>query len=196
MKNWGWGNNLFRLDAEKRKAIIEKFSISGDLFDALSKHYNRIKEGMKKQYLAHMIRTMEIQLQGLTENPFFKITVTPMPSASKDLNIACASYQKNCFFSIYYPAHLDDKQLRVCLAHELGHLYLIEYANNALKNVNFNEKSDTEPLSTIFGILAILDKNDFYATVKGKRLMHKTWEDILKDFELLNKRKKQEYNIS
>ena len=187
---------MFKLDDEKKKEIIEKFCVKEAVFDALSAHYGKIKKGMKKQYLAHMIRTMEIQLQELTKNPFFKITVTPMPSANKDLNIACASYQKNCFFSVYYPPHLNDRQLRVCLAHELGHLYLIEYANHILENADFNENTDIEPLSTVFGILAILDKNDFYATVKSKHLMHTTWDEMLQDFILLNNRKKQTYNVS
>lgn len=187
---------MFKLDDDKKKQIMNTFSVDEDIFDALNTHYAKIKDGMKKQYLAHMIRTMEVQLQELTQNPFFKITVTPMPSASKDLNIACASYQKNCFFSIYYPPHLDDRQLRVCLAHELGHLYLIEYANHVLENANFNENTDIEPLSTVFGILAILDKNDFYATIKEKHLMHKNWDDLLLDFALLNNRSQKIYNIS
>lgn len=165
-------------------------------FDMLNQVYTKIKEGMKEQYLAHMIRTMEIQLQELTKNPFFKIIVTPMPSASADLKVACASYQKNCFFSIYYPAHLEEKKLRVCLAHELGHLYLIEYANHLLENAPFDEGTDTEPLSSVFGILAILDKNDFYATIQNKKLIHKSWNDLLRDFKALNNRNKKIYNQS
>ena len=91
---------------------------------------------------------------------------------------------------------MDDIHLRVCLAHELGHLYLIEYLNNIDKTANYTEKTRTEPLSSIFGIMAILDKNKFYANLDEKKLLHQTWKDVVKDFKLLENRNKGIYNKS
>jgi Zn-dependent peptidase ImmA (M78 family) len=45
---------------------------------------------------------------------------------SKELGIARAQYYRNRCFAIYYHPNIDEKQLRVLLAHELGHLFLID----------------------------------------------------------------------
>ncbi|QKS91157.1 hypothetical protein [Treponema phagedenis] len=73
---------------------------------------------------------------------------------------------------------------------------MIEYINSIDKNANLTEKTNMEPLSTVFGILAILDKNDFYSTISDKQLLHKTWEDVLADFKQLQNRNNGIDNIS
>lgn len=186
---------MFEIDEVKIKKIAEEFSIEEETVALLAKEYETIQKGMKKQYLAHIIRTMEIQLQDITKNPMFKITVKPLPLTEGNMS-ARAQYQPGRFFSIGYPENMDDIQLRVCLAHELGHLYLVEYINNLSKEVRVDEKTNIEPLSTVFGIFAILDKNNFYSTLPERKLLHKTWESILEDFKLLANRNKKIYNIS
>ena len=159
----------------------------GKGYDGAQLSYNGSKAGVTVGY--GQFNTSDYGTAFTERNAFFA-------KGSADLKVACASYQKNCFFSIYYPAHLEEKKLRVCLAHELGHLYLIEYANHLLENAPFDEGTDTEPLSSVFGILAILDKNDFYATIQNKKLIHKSWNDLLRDFKALNNRNKKIYNQS
>lgn len=185
----------FDLNEQKRQKIADCFSVKKDMVKKLENYYDKIRKGMKKQYLAHIIRTMEIELQELTGNPMFKIIVDPLPISDANFP-ARAQYQKNNFFWIGYPEHMDDIHLRVCLAHELGHLYLIEYLNNIDKTANYTEKTKTEPLSSIFGIMAILDKNKFYANLDEKKLLHQTWKDVVKDFKLLENRNKDIYNKS
>ena len=186
---------MFKINDKKLNYIAKEFGIELEHVQILYDAYKQIHDGMKGQYLAHIIRTMEVKLQDLTHNPLFKIVIEPIPVADRIIT-ARAQYQKNNFFLISYPAHLDDIQLRVYLAHELGHLYLIECLNHAVKDANFTEDTKTEPLSTVFGIFAILDKNDFYATISEKQLLHKTWEDVIKDFKLLANRNKEIYNKS
>ncbi|MGP1602533.1 ImmA/IrrE family metallo-endopeptidase [Treponema sp.] len=186
---------VFKINEEKIETIAKELKVDKDVVALLSKHYTKIQNGMKEQYLAHIIRTMEVQLQELTENQMFKIIVDPVPLSDTNFT-ARAQYQQGQFFWICYPSHLDDIQLRVYLAHELGHLYLVEYINNIDKTANLTEKSNMEPLSTVFGILAILDKNDFYSTISKKKLLHKTWESVIDDFKQLAKKNKGLYNIS
>jgi hypothetical protein len=70
------------------------------------------------------------------------------------------------------------------LAHELGHLFLVEFFNSVLKDSKFDEKSEIEPMSTMLGIFTILDKNEFYHN-KTVPFKHKTPEEVLRDFRLL-----------
>lgn len=186
---------MFKIDEEKLNYIAKEFDIEVKYVQGLYNEYTKIHDGMKEQYLAHITRTMEVQLQKLTGNPLFKIVIEPITVANT-IFTARAQYQKNHFFLISYPSHLNDIQLRVYLAHELGHLYLIEFLNNVVEGVNLTENSKTEPLSTLFGIFAILDKNDFYATLKERQLLHKTWQAVIEDFKLLANRNKDIYNIS
>ena len=50
-----------------------------------------------------------------------------------------------------------------------------------LHNTEFNITT-VEPLSSIFGIFTISDKNSFYANVLQSGRNHKDWESILNDF--------------
>lgn len=194
-KTGAWSAVMFKIDEEKLNYIAKEFDIEVKYVQGLYNEYTKIHDGMKEQYLAHITRTMEVQLQKLTGNPLFKIVIEPITVANT-IFTARAQYQKNHFFLISYPSHLNDIQLRVYLAHELGHLYLIEFLNNVVEGVNLTENSKTEPLSTLFGIFAILDKNDFYATLKERQLLHKTWKAVIDDFKLLANRNKGIFNNS
>jgi hypothetical protein len=49
-----------------------------------------------------------------------------------------------------------------------------------------SRKEITEPLSSVFGIFTISDKNDFYANAHESGRNHENWEAILKDFLALS----------
>lgn len=70
---------VFKINEEKIETIAKELKVDKDVVALLSKHYTKIQNGMKEQYLAHIIRTMEVQLQELTENQMFKIIVDPVP---------------------------------------------------------------------------------------------------------------------
>ena len=59
----------------------------------------------------------------------------------------------------------------------------------------YDEKTMTEPLSTILGIFTILDKNEFYHN-KTTPFKHRSPEEVLKDFSLLKNRAFNKLNIS
>ena len=184
----------FKLNGEKISLISKSFAISEDVVKTLYDVYQQIQDNLSEQYLAHIIRTMEKQLREITGNYLFQITVDKMKEPSSMAGAGCASYVKGCYFSICYDPNMEEKQLRVCIAHELGHLYLIEYLNN--KGFNFDEKSLIEPLSSIFGVFAMMDKNDFYHNIKDKKLMHASCKALIDDFILMNNRDKVIVNMS
>lgn len=184
------------------------FTITDEIVTKIAKQYNTTKEqvegwqrfyevfavDMRQQYLAHMIRTMEERLRRISGNEMFRIVCSPVDADSKKLGIARAQYYKNRYFAIYYHPRTDEKQLRILLAHELGHLFIIEMLNSTL-DMQYNESTQIEPTATIFGIFAIFDKNEFYHN-KTAPFKHKTPEDILDGFSLLHNRDNDVLNTS
>ncbi len=86
-------------------------------------------------------------------------------------------------FVIFYPPELPEKDLRVRLAHELGHLFLFA----SLENKKIDKRilvyeGTTEPFSSVFGIFTISDKNRFYANALESDRNHENWDSILSDF--------------
>ena len=176
----------FEITDEKIKAISQRFSVGEDTVRLVHRVFSNVISGVKNQYLAHIIRCMEAYIRKKTNNPFFQINSSPMDPDSPMLNVGCAQYFPKQFFTVFFHPKMDDKQLRVCLAHELGHLFMIELVNENKTDGEplLDEKALTEPLSSIFGIFTITDKNDFYKD-RGYRLNHKSWDDIVNDFFLL-----------
>jgi Zn-dependent peptidase ImmA (M78 family) len=76
---------------------------------------------------------------------------------------------------------------RINIAHELGHLYLLAryYAETGKEN-DPNLERTTEPLSSIFGLFTISDKNHFYENLASSGRNHTEWQSILEDFKNLN----------
>jgi hypothetical protein len=176
----------FSITLEIILAISKQFSVSEEIVKTLHLFFNNIIKGIKGQYLAHIIRTMEERLRRFPGNEMFRIECSPVDSKEKRLGIASSHYYKGRYFSIFYHPNTEDKQLRIMLAHELGHLFLIEYFNATQETKEYDKTSQTEPLSSILGIFIIFDKNDFYYN-KTATFKHKSTKAILDDFKLLRK---------
>jgi len=174
--------------------IAKQCNMPKEFVTSLRNFYRDFVGDMKQQYLAHIIRTMEERIRTASGNAMFRIVCSPVDRTSKELGIARAQYYKNRYFAIYYHPNTDEKQLRVLLAHELGHLFLIEMVNSTYSK-QYSEKAIIEPASTVFGILAIFDKNEFYYN-KTAPFKHKSPDDVLKDFSLLHNHNNSNLNIS
>jgi Zn-dependent peptidase ImmA (M78 family) len=185
---------IFEATPEIRKSIAEEYNVALELVDGVYRLYETIKSLMTEQYLAHVIRTMETKLREITGNPMFQIRCNASDPDSKELGVTCAIYQPSEFFSMLYHPKMDKKQLRIYLAHELGHLFLIEFFNVSFHQ-NYNKDTETEPLCSIFGIFAMLDKNDFYHS-KTAPFKHNSPDDIFNDFKQLKNRKSGRFNVS
>ena len=149
---------------------------------------------MKRHYLAHIIRTMEERLRAIPGNEMFRIICSPVEERSKNIGISSAHYYRGRYFAIYYHPNTVEKQLRIMLAHELGHLFMVEFLN-ANSAGQFTNDSMIEPISTILGIFIILDKNEFYHN-KTAPFKHTSPEEVLNDFKLLKNRDAQKFNVS
>ena len=78
-----------------------------------------------------------------------------------------------------YNNTLEDKEKRLLIAHELGHLYM-KYVSTK------KTEKELEKVVTAFSILAILDKDDFYRN-RSKALISKGIGEILSNVERLFK---------
>jgi Zn-dependent peptidase ImmA (M78 family) len=184
----------FCVTDEVESKIADLFDVPKERVKDLNDFYKTIANDMKRQCLSHVIRTMEEILRKLPGNEMFQIICSPIDENSKNLGIASAHYYKGRYFAIFYHQKTDEKQLRIMLAHELGHLFLVELYNSYF-NAQNDEQTLIEPVSTILGIFIILDKNEFYHN-KTAPFKHNCLEDVLKDFSLLKNRDEGKFNIS
>jgi hypothetical protein len=173
----------FEVTEEKLKIISGQFNIPLVTVNAVYNIFAKVISGVKNQYLAHIIRCMEAYCRKQTKNPMFQINCYPLDPASPILNVGCAQYFPKKFFTVFFHPRMEEKQLRVCLAHELGHLFIVELLNEteAEAGKSYDQTTLTEPISSIFGVFTIMDKNDFYQD-HGRLLNHHSWDDIVKDF--------------
>lgn len=107
----------------------------------------------------------------------FPILLKPFPIKNKKKAL---SYDiKTGGAIILYDITIKDIQKRLLIAHELGHLYL-KYVST------IKDKKELEKIVTVFGILAILDKDDFYKN-RTKDLISKSIYEILSNARVLFK---------
>jgi len=179
----------FEVTEDKLKAISEQFEVKIDTVRNVHRIFTRVLSEVKHQYLAHIIRCMETYFRKQTGNPMFQINCYPLDPESPLINVGCAQYFPKKFFTVFFHPKMEEIQLRVCLAHELGHLFLIELLNELRTETDevYDAKTLTEPLSSIFGVFTIMDKNDFYEA-HGRKLNHHSWEKIVQDFAFLQNR--------
>jgi hypothetical protein len=173
----------FSVADEKITHISTQFHMAKPHVELVHRLFSRVISGVKNQYLAHVIRCMETCIRKQTGNPMFQINAFPIDPDSPVLNVGSAQYYPKRYFSIFFHPRMDERQLRICLAHELGHLFIIELLNeNATDGSEpFDKTTVTEPLSSIFGIFTIMDKNLFYKE-KALDFNHHSWEEIVQAF--------------
>ena len=180
--------NNFRMDSIKEKYISDSFEIKPKTINELYQKYTELNSLNQKQYLAHIMRSLEEYIRSTQNAPFFRITCKPSSNNSEIKGTGCASYKKKQSFNIVYDSQLNPKQARVVIAHELGHLFWITLSERDYADIH-------EPLSSIFGIFTIMDKNEFYAN-KATQFQHDTWQHIVEDFKQLKNSLDGKLNIS
>jgi hypothetical protein len=83
---------------------------------------------------------------------------------------------------IYFNPKLPERTIRALIAHELGHLFLQAMYDIADGKYVSKYASTTEPLSSVFGVFTISDKNKCYQRVACSDRNHPSWQAILDDF--------------
>lgn len=180
------GSNQVRIRAEIENLIGENFSTSASAIKACADSYNKIISQSPYEYLAHLIRTMEIFVRNQKNKDYFRITVTPNNSSTGIADLAWAAYSGDWYsFDIYYDEKLDPVLKRVAIAHELGHLFYDVICET-------QEPFDRETLSTLFGITAMLHKYQ----CKTDAPLYSSEEALVSKFKLLQNRTEGKENIS
>lgn len=180
------GSNQVKIRAEIETLISNEFSASSTAIKACAESYNKILSKSPYEYLAHLIRTMEIFVRNQKSKDYFRITVTPNDSSTGIADLAWAAYSGDWYsFDIYYDEKLDPVQKRVAIAHELGHLFYDVISENP-------NQPDRETLSTLFGIAAMLHKYQCKSDVP----LYSSEEDLIAKFKLLQNRATGTINTS
>lgn len=170
--------NEFKLTPKRKQEIAEAFSTDREIVTILEKVHNDL--AITEQYLAHVIRAMESYMRKITGNQFFCIFCEP---SLDGLGMGSAQYFHEPFFVIHFDRTMAVKDLRVYLAHELGHLFIIVIVNDKrAPRARLNINDNAEPLSSLFGILTMADKNNFYRNIKNSTWNHRSWDEMAEAF--------------
>ena len=164
---------LFAVTETVLRDLAKKLRVPVALVKEINNYFQKtfLRDELENQYLAHLIRSMESVLREKTNNWFFQILVQKLPEDDPKLAVGTGQYQKDRFFVVYYHPRMDQKQLRVSLAHELGHLFLTAIFGQD------KPKKETEGLASTFGCLAIIDKNQLYQD-RCKNFLHPMFQAL------------------
>ena len=177
--------NEFKITSERKQEIANAFQMNIEIVDLLENVYSDLY--ITNQYLAHVIRSMEAYLRSTTGNQLFRIVCEP---SLEGMDMGSAQYFYKRFFVVHFNPAMPEKELRVYLAHELGHLFIIAIVNEGNDpRKRLDEDTDTEPLSSIFGIFTMAGKNDFYRNIKDSSLNHSSWKEMIESFLSLKVKK-------
>jgi len=179
-------NNEFVITDERLTRIAKEFRVSRESVVKLHTEFEKLKIQIKDHYLAHISRVMETFFKEKTGNREFVIECKPFRINAPGQRGAASFYHRFQRFSIKYDSTLPERERRINIAHELGHLYLLAryYAETGKESAPKLEDT-TEPLSSIFGLFTISDKNHFYETLSASGRNHEDWQSILDDFKKL-----------
>ena len=183
-------NDEFKIDNTKLDDISRELSIDKHLVEIVYKAYMGFSPFLQKQYLAHVMRGIECYFRKEMKNDRFIVICEPYKEFHAGQRQASASYyrprimirsrdKQNSSFIINYNDKLPEKKLRDYIAHEIGHLFLVATVDIARRQAI---RAGTEPLSSIFGIFTMSEKNDFYANFDVSIRNHKDWNELFESF--------------
>jgi len=161
------------MDADISAKISSEWSLSSETIRKYTSFYTEtIKPIIKSNYLSHLVTTVENMvndrrmrdflneiagaekenLRGLLASRTFRlysIIIEPMNLKRR----ATTRYHPSGAI-IYYNSCYEEKDIRILIAHEIGHIVNKELLNNT---------EDTEQTANLFAYIAMYDKNKFYA---------------------------------
>ena len=177
----------FLITEERLNKIAESFKTNIETVRLIHRDFSIIEDQIKGQRLAHISRVLEEDMKERTGNPRFIIKYIPYKIRTSRMRGSMSTRSSDCF-KIFFDNTLTEKDIRVNISHELGHLYLSErYKMSEEPKADLSKKVEvtTEPLSSIFGLFVISNKNHFYANLDPEGHRHTDWDSILKDFKNL-----------
>jgi len=180
-------SNEFEITGKRLDRIADTFHVSREAVDKLYGEFEKLRVQIKDHYLAHISRVLEVYFKEKTGNKEFFIECKPFRVNAPGQRGAVSFYRRFRRFTVNYDSTLPERERRINIAHELGHLYLLAryYAETGNE---YNQKLEitTEPLSSIFGLFTISDKNNFYENLTASGRNHADWQSILDDFKKIS----------
>jgi len=180
-------SNEFVITDDRLNLIADTFHVSRETVDKLFAEFEKLRVQIKDHYLAHISRVLEAFFKEKTGNKEFFIECKPFRVNAPGQRGAASFYHRFRRFAIYYDSTLPERERRINIAHELGHLYLLaRYYAETGNEYNPKLEATTEPLSSVFGLFTISDKNNFYENLASSGRNHADWQSILNDFKKLS----------
>jgi Zn-dependent peptidase ImmA (M78 family) len=174
----------FKIDSAKITKISSAFGVDEKTVQMLHQSYQQFSPYLQGQFLAHVMRGIECYFRKALKNDRFIVICEPYKNFVKGQKQASADYYQGNKFVIYYNKDIQlEKVLRDYIAHEIGHLFWLATIDAMKKDKRKNMYTGSmEPLSSIFGVFAMSEKDDFYATYDVSARNHKDWQEILTSF--------------
>jgi hypothetical protein len=192
-------NNEFKIDNAKIEQISSAFNLEKKTVEIIYKAYCGFSSNLQSQFLAHVMRGIECYFRKRMKNNRFIVICEPYGEFHAGQRQASSYYyhpkkvirnydKQNSSFIINYNKNLSERELRDHLSHEIGHLFWVATLDmiEAIKK-DINSDTITEPLSSIFGIFTMAEKNDFYANYDISLRNHKDWKELLASFLRMRK---------
>ena len=138
---------------EAYQALIEYLNNdkAKDLLEKLDRIFcSEIKPKLQNKYLAHFVAVLQDIVAEKVDNPLFRIVLVP----SSKISLSSSEYDVRNSFTVHYPVAADDRELdeklvRIYIAHELGHLYAHVLLNSSDFYTEVLDKNErTEIIST------------------------------------------------
>jgi len=189
-------NNEFQIDDARIEQISLAFNIEKRMVESLYDAYCSFSKNLQGQFLAHVMRGIECYFRKRMKNNRFIVICEPYKEGEfhpgQKQAVACYYHptsvirgydRKSTSFIINYNKNLPEKELRDYISHEIGHLFWVAILDMIeTKKTDVNSDTITEPLSSIFGIFTMSEKNDFYANYDISLRNHTNWQELLDFF--------------
>ncbi len=186
----------FKINQDRTKEIAKRFDVDPKLVKNVHDMYaNEIVPLLQDQYLAHLCRALEEFLRSKGESDSFTIRLKSIKRKSGfggRIQYIKEREDKTAQYMIHYYDQIEDLQKRIIISHELGHiLFAIIFKHQNDGKIDPNTIEHVEPLSSLLGFFALLDRSDFYKESSGT-FTHTSFEKLLSDFSLIHNGKHKE----
>ncbi|MDR2552705.1 MAG: ImmA/IrrE family metallo-endopeptidase [Treponema sp.] len=167
---------IFQLDDNQIRVISERFGLPPVNVRQIYNEYNeKINSLMAKQYLGHSIRAMEQFVYAEKGKRSFHVRCMDLPGCRVPVYIDFISY-----FLVCYPPDLNEMEVRMAIAHELGHLFF----NTKERQNAYDEgtKEKLEAVANVFGYFLLMGRNTFYSG-KEDPFQNSAWQTTMAEYE-------------
>jgi len=174
----------FVIDKTRLEAISKAFGISIESVRDLHNEFVPLEEQIKDHRLTHISRVLESYFKKLTRNNGFYIEYLPYMFHTARRRGAASLYNPFKKFIVCYDNTRPEREIRVNISHELGHLFLLAKSFHSVTG-EFKVKygQSLEPLSSIFGLFIVSNKNHYFENLHSTGQMHNDWQELLDDFK-------------